>query len=84
MTTQDVWSSEERIATVDVWMLRELRWPIIRLFARRFVEERELGRYIRELLASGRWRAIRVVPRAGGQDSRPHVFDVYGQPAEAE
>jgi hypothetical protein len=63
------------IGTVDVWQLRELRWPILRLFARRYVEERELGRYVRELLATKNWQAIKVLPHSDA----PHVFDLYGQ-----
>jgi hypothetical protein len=63
------------IGTIDVWQLRELHWPILRMFARRYVEERELGRYVRELLATQKWQAIKVIPHA---DTK-HVFDLYGQ-----
>ncbi len=72
---------EQFIETVDVWQLRQLRWPILRFLARRFVEERELDRYVRTLLASGRWSWVRVVPQPGAPSARAHVFQVYGRSA---
>ena len=74
---------EEFIGTVDVWELRSgIRWMIMRVFARRFVEDVELGRYLRGLLATRRWSVVRVVPH-NNQQGLPssHVFDVYGVPA---
>jgi hypothetical protein len=74
---------EEFIGTVDVWDLKSgIRWMIMRVFARHFVEEVELGRYLRGLLATRRWSVVRVVPHINpqGLPSR-HVFDVYGVPA---
>ena len=68
---------EEFIGVIDVWELRQLRWPFTRLLAPHFVEERELGRYVRELLASGAWSTLRVVPRPDAK--HPHVFAIYGQ-----
>lgn len=73
-------SQEQFIGTVDVWQLRQVRWPFMRLLARHFVEEVELGRYMRRLLATGHWSAVRVVPRAHPAQANAHVFDVYGQP----
>jgi hypothetical protein len=73
--------NEEFIGTVDVWQLRELRWPILRFLARPFVEECELGRYMRGLLASGRWSCVRVAPRATATSAPPHIFEVYGRSA---
>ncbi|MDQ6673981.1 MAG: hypothetical protein M3069_25090 [Chloroflexota bacterium] len=74
---------EERIEIVDIWQLRNgLRWPIMRVLARRFVEEVELGRYMRALLATRRWSVVRVVPRADERGlPSTHVFDVYGIPS---
>ena len=73
---------EERIGTVDVWQLTQgMRWPIMRMLAKRFVEEMALGRYLRCLLDTRRWSVVRVVPHAdeAGVPST-HVFDVYGVP----
>ena len=73
---------EQQIDMVDSWQLgRRARWPILRVFARRFVEEIELGRYVRELLATRRWTVVRVVPHVedGGRAST-HVFDIFGVP----
>ena len=74
---------EELIGTVDVWQLRSrIRWMIMRAFARHFVEEVELGRYMRDLLATRRWSVVRVVPHVNAQGlPSSHVFDVYGVPA---
>jgi hypothetical protein len=71
---------EERIDTIDVWQLaRRARWPILRVLARRFVEETELGGYVRELLATRRWSLVRVVPHVDERGAQStHVFDVYG------
>jgi hypothetical protein len=73
---------EELIGTVDIGQLHETRWPIMRVLARRFVEEMETGRYIRTLLATQQWAVVRMVPRKtfkGVPSTR--VFDVYGVPA---
>ena len=42
-----------------------------------------LGRYVRDLIASGRWQQISIVPRPddGGAGSR---LDVYGVPSRPE
>ena len=75
---------EEFIGTVDVWELKSgIRWMITRLFSRHFVEEVELGRYMRGLLATRRWSVVRVVPHMNAQGlPSTHVFDVYGVPSE--
>jgi hypothetical protein len=74
--------SEQFIGTVDVWQLRQRRWPIMRCFARQFVEEQELEAYMRQLLASGEWSFVRALPRVEAEDrgKRAHIFDVYGTP----
>jgi hypothetical protein len=74
-------SQEEFIETVDIWQLRQFRMPIMRFFAPDFVGHLELGRYLKQILATGRWRAVRVVPHLGGQGEHLHRFDIYGEPA---
>ncbi len=70
------------IGTVDIHDLRQLHWPIMRLLAPHFVEELELGRYVKGLLATRRWRDVRVVPhRTEDGELSKHVFDVYGDTA---
>jgi hypothetical protein len=70
---------DEFIETVDVWALRSLRWPVMRVLSRHFVEELELRRYERGLLATGRWTLVRVSPHRGDAGvASTHVFDVYG------
>lgn len=75
-------NDEQFVETVDVRELRQLRWPIIRLFASRFVDGLELQLRKRQLLATARWNMIRAVPQRepSGQAST-HVFDLYGTPA---
>jgi hypothetical protein len=67
----------EPIATVDVTMLNSVRWGPIRQMFPAFVEEVELGRYLKQLLADSRCKrfAIQPHPGADGKPSR-HVFDV--------
>jgi hypothetical protein len=69
---------EELIGIVDTWHLRQLRWPILRLFARRFVEQRELEHYVQMLLASGRWSSVHTIPSTRDSARSPHIFEVYG------
>lgn len=73
-------SQEELIDTVNVWELRTYRWPFLRALFPRFVAEMELGRYLRRLLATRRWTALRVIPHDVNGRPSDHVFDVYGQP----
>ncbi len=74
--------NEEFISTVDVWTLRRLRWPFLRLFARSFVERRELCRYEQSLLATGRWSMVRCSPHQSPTivGAAPHLYDFYGVP----
>ena len=74
---------EELIGTIDVSQLRSgIRWMIMRPFAPRFVEEVELGRYLRGLLATRRWSTVRVVPHLDERGvPSSHVFDILGVPA---
>jgi hypothetical protein len=46
-------TSEELVTTIDVRELHGIRWGIMRQMFPKFVEEVELGRYLRELLTSG-------------------------------
>jgi hypothetical protein len=74
---------EELIGTIDVSQLRSgIRWMIMRPFAPRFVEEVELGRYLRGLLATRRWSTVRVVPHLDERGvPSSHLFDIFGVPA---
>ena len=74
---------EELIGTVDVSRLTSgIRWMIMRPFAPRFVEEVELGRYLRGLLATRRWSTVRVAPHLDERGvPSGHIFDVFGVPA---
>jgi len=81
-----VTAGEQFIKTGD---LRQLRsgslWPIMGVLAPDFVEEIELGCYMRRLLATHRWSVVRVVPHADVHYlPSTHVFDVYAQPAEPD
>jgi hypothetical protein len=80
MTTEtQTSSSEELIATVDARELHGIRWGMMRQMFPKFVEEVELGRYLRELLTSGDYGAVRVEPhRDPGGRLSTHTFDVYG------
>lgn len=72
---------EQRIGTVDTWMLHHYRWPILRVFARHAVDQIELGHYVRSMLSTGRWDSVRIVPHhdADGHLS-DHVYEMYGRP----
>jgi hypothetical protein len=72
---------EQLITTIDIRELRQLRWPIMRLLTPHFVWEMELGRYLKGLMATHRWRSIRAVPHHEAYGPSHHVFDVYGYPA---
>ncbi len=80
-----VTTGEQFIETVDLGQLRSgSLWPVMRVLAPAFVEEIELGRYMRRLLATHRWSVVGVVPHADVHHlPSKHVFDVYAQPAEA-
>jgi hypothetical protein len=74
---------EQFIQTVDTGLLRALRWPMLRLLARGYVEARELCRVERDLLASGDWSMVRVQRHPVEDDGRAsHLYDVFGVPRE--
>ena len=78
MTVQDE-PRHRLLATVDVRELHSIRWgPIAQLFPS-FVEEIELGRYLKRLLVRNDNSAVTIEPHRT-QDGLPssHVFDVYG------
>jgi hypothetical protein len=72
-------TGEELIASIDVTQLHAIRWWFLQLFAPRYVEDMELGCYVRELLATREWSMVRVTPHADtlGTPSM-RVYDVYG------
>jgi hypothetical protein len=71
-------AAEEFIARADVRALAADGDRLLRLLAPRLAEETALGRYVRGLLAGGRWEQVHIVPhRENGQPSN-HVFDLYG------
>ena len=66
------------LATVDVRELNTLKWGPIRAMFPSFVEEIELGRYLKTLLAPDRCHAVRVELHRDLQGRQStHVFDVY-------
>ena len=73
-------AGEEYIGRADVRELAVSGDPFLRLVAPNLAEELALGRYVRELLAIGRWQQIHVVPHVDGGRTSDHVFDFYGSP----
>jgi hypothetical protein len=70
------------VATVDVAQLNTLRWGPMRQLFPSFVEEIELGRYLKRLLANAECQAVQLEPhRAADGTASPHVFDVYCVPS---
>jgi hypothetical protein len=66
------------IATVDVRELDTLMWGPIRYMFPAFVEDIELGRYMRRLLAHSQCKVVTIEPHRdpSGAPSK-HVFDVF-------
>lgn len=71
-------TGHEPLATVDVHSLNSLRWGPIREMFPSFVEEIELGRYLKRLLTTAECRAVQIQPHVqpNGTPS-DHVFDVF-------
>lgn len=65
------------LATVDIRELNTVRWGPIRQLFPAFVENIELGRYLKHLLATAQCRAFQLRPHrdASGKLST-HIFDV--------
>jgi hypothetical protein len=77
-------SDEQFIAHVDTTLLHHLRWPILAILARHYVEHLELRYYLDELLAGGTWVSVRAVPHAIQRcpaDGMTSEFDIFGRPA---
>jgi hypothetical protein len=71
MTTNQ--SNRRLLATVDTRELETLRWGPMRAMFPSFVEEIELGRYLKRLLRSVQCSAVEIAPHGGST----HVFDVF-------
>ncbi|HEX8966712.1 MAG TPA: hypothetical protein VF937_02460 [Chloroflexota bacterium] len=66
------------LATVDVRELNSLRWGPLRQMFPVFVEEIELGRYLKQLLSRAECRAVEIQPhRDPNGRASDHVFDVF-------
>jgi hypothetical protein len=72
--------TRELLATVDVRTLNSLRWGPLRQMFPGFVEQIELGRYLRHLLANSNCKTVEIQPHVepNGAPSQ-RVFDVYLQ-----
>jgi hypothetical protein len=73
-------ATEEFIARADVRELAGSGDRFLRLFAPHLAEEIAVERYVRRLLASGRWEQIHIVPHLDDGRRSDHVFDFYGAP----
>jgi len=66
------------VATVDVAQLNTLGWGPMRQLFPSFVEEIELGRYLKRLLANAGCQTVQLEPHRGPNGTAvPHLFDVY-------
>ena len=65
--------SRRLLATVDWRELNTLRWGPLRQLFPSFVEEIELGRYLKQVPASVECCAVEIAPHEGST----HVFDVF-------
>ena len=74
MSTSTLTSPSRRLlATVDTRDLNTLRWGPMRQLFPAFVEEIELGRFLKKLLATMQCCAVEIAPHRGSN----HVFDVF-------
>jgi hypothetical protein len=71
MTTST--QTRQLLTTVDVRELNTLRWGPLRQMFPAFVEEIELGRYLKSMLATAACRTVEIQPHCASN----HVFDVY-------
>lgn len=74
-------SAATLITTIDTANLNTIKWGLMRQLFPRFAEEVELGRYVRQLLATRPSAGVRVEHhrKADGQLSE-HEFDIYALP----
>jgi hypothetical protein len=69
---------EMPVATVDVTQLNTLWWGPMRQLCPSFVEQMELGRYLKRLLASAGCQAVQLEQHRDATGAvQPHVLDVY-------
>ncbi len=66
-------ATRRRLATVDTRELNTIRWGPLRQMFPSFVEEIELGRYLKRLLGAMECRAVEIAPQRGSS----HIFDVF-------
>jgi hypothetical protein len=65
------------VATVDVRQLNTLNWGPIRAMFPAFVDEMELARYLRRVLADAQCRAVRIQPHCDASGvASTHIYDV--------
>jgi hypothetical protein len=71
-------ASHTLVSTVDVRELRTMMWGPLRYMFATFMEEIELSRYLKTVLAQHRCQAVRIEAHrdADGHVSN-HVFDIY-------
>ncbi len=69
--------AREPLATVDVRTLNTVRWGPVRHMFPGFVEEIELGRFLKGLLASHTCKAVEIEPHCENNAPSSHVFDVF-------
>jgi hypothetical protein len=77
-------SYRKPLATVDVSTLSTIPWGPIRQMFPGFVQELELARYLKRILAESPCRAVEIHPHVESDGKASgHVFDVYVQQNEA-
>jgi hypothetical protein len=70
--------TRQLLTSVDVRELNTLRWGPLRAMFPKFVEEIELARYLRRLLANSECRTVQIEPHCEPDGRRStHVFDVF-------
>jgi hypothetical protein len=67
---------EQFIDTVDTRDLPQLSWPILEELCPGFVEQAKLHHHVQRLLASKRWRSVRVQPQPS--PTSWHLYSIYG------
>lgn len=71
-------SGREPLVTVDVRTLETVRWGPLRQLFPSFVEEIELGRYLKRLLADNECRPVQIERHCDANGAvSSHIFDVY-------
>ena len=66
------------IATVNAHELHNIHWMLMRSMFPRFAEEVELGRYVRNLMASGGFNEVHIEHHRMPDGTRSDfLFDIY-------